>query len=76
MVWFVPREMSTWYGFDPSGGVEMVWSVPSGGVEMVWFNPSGDAWSDSGNSGDVRGCVIQFQKRLYGLDPSGDVGMI
>ena len=84
---FVPREMSTWYGFDPSGGVEMVWSVPSGGVEMVWFdpsggvemvwfNPSGDAWSDSGNSGDVRGCVIQFQKRLYGLDPSGDVGMI
>ena len=33
-------------------------------------------WSDSGNSGDVRGCVIQFQKRLYGLDPSRDVGMI
>ena len=64
----IPREMSTWYGFDPSGGVEMVWSVPSGGVEMVWFdpsggvemvwfNPSGDAWSDSGNSNDIRGCV-------------------
>ena len=40
------------------------------------FRPSGGAWSDSGNSGDVRGCVTKFIKRLCGLDNSGDVGVI
>ena len=48
----------------------------SGHAEMVWFCPSGDAWSDSGNSGDVRGCVNLFLKRLCDLDNSGDVGVI
>ena len=50
--------------------------IPREALRWYGFDLSGDAWSDSGNSGDVRGCVIQFQKRSYGLDPSGDVGMI
>ena len=54
----------------------MVWLCSSGDVEMVWFCPSGDAWSDSGNSGDVRGCVNLFLKRLCDLDNSGDVGLV
>ena len=40
------------------------------------FGNSGGTWSDSGNSGDVRGCVILFLKRLSGLDDSGDVSLI
>ena len=50
--------------------------IPREALRWYGFDPSGDAWCDSGNSGDVRGCVTKFIKRLCGLDNSGDVGVI
>ena len=34
--------------------------VPREMLRWSGFSPSGGAWSDSGNTGDVRGCVILF----------------
>ena len=32
--------------------------IPREKLRWYGFDSSGDVWSDSGNSGDVRGCVI------------------
>ena len=45
----VTREMSRWSGL-----------VTRGMLRWSGFGPLGGAWSDYGNSGDVRGCVILF----------------
>ena len=58
MVWFDTREKWRWFGLDYSGPAEMVLS--------------GDAWSDSGNSGDVKGCMVYDLDNWCDLGPPGD----